>query len=306
MNRQSRLRRKRLKILAFFLLISLIICGVCVGVWQFCKHTKEEAKTEKVVAKKKNKAKAAKMKDKKATSLETKKDEKEEAKQGEAKQEEAKQEGKVRYDKIVCIDPGHQRTGDNGVEPIGPGASVKKTKVASGTRGRYTGVAEYELTLNIALKLRTELEKRGYTVYLTRDSHDVNISNVERAKFANNSGASVCVRLHADGLDNSNASGASVLYPGTTNPYVSQLSEPSKELSRNILDEYCSATGMKKRGLSVRNDLTGTNWSTIPVALIELGFMTNHSDDINMQNPAFQDKMVSGIANGLDKYFVIK
>jgi N-acetylmuramoyl-L-alanine amidase len=289
--RKDRIRRKRLKKLAFFLCISLVICLGCIGVWQLKSHSKDEAKVEKNVTKAKK------------TTTATKK-----VKETPKKKEEEKVEKteNTRFKKVICIDPGHQRSGNNSLEPIGPGASTKKPKVASGTKGRYTGVYEYELTLNIALKLRTELEKRGYKVYLTRETNDVDISIVERAKYANESGASVCIRLHADGLENSNASGASVLYPGTTNPYVSNLSELSKELSSCIISEYCSQTGLSNRGTVVRNDLTGTNWSKIPVALIEMGFMTNHSDDINMQNPAFQAKMVSGIANGIDKFFVIK
>lgn len=60
---------------------------------------------------------------------------------------------------------------------------------------------------------------------------------------------------------------------------------------------------LKKRGLSKRDDLTGTNWSKIPVALIEMGFMTNKTEDKQMQNKQMQKKMVDGIANGIDQYF---
>ncbi|MFR8118749.1 MAG: N-acetylmuramoyl-L-alanine amidase family protein [Lachnospira sp.] len=49
--------------------------------------------------------------------------------------------------------------------------------------------------------------------------------------------------------------------------------------------------------------MTGINWSTNPVALLELGFMTNPTDDANMQDDTYQQLMVRGIADGIDAYF---
>ena len=60
---------------------------------------------------------------------------------------------------------------------------------------------------------------------------------------------------------------------------------------------------MKNRGISYRDDLTGTNFSTIPVTLLEMGFMTNRSDDTYMAKSSNQKKMAKGIANGIDDYF---
>ena len=46
-----------------------------------------------------------------------------------------------------------------------------------------------------------------------------------------------------------------------------------------MLEEYVKATGAKNRGLIYRDDLTGTNWATVPNTLIELGFMSNAEED---------------------------
>ena len=94
-----------------------------------------------------------------------------------------------------------------------------KTKVAGGTGGVVSGVPEYQLTLTIGMMLKTELQNRGYTVVMTRESNDVDISNKERADIATAAGAAATIRIHADGVDSASASGASVLVPGSSNPY---------------------------------------------------------------------------------------
>ena len=115
--------------------------------------------------------------------------------------------------KKVAIDAGHQAHGNSEQEPIGPGASQTKAKVASGTTGRTTGVTEYQLNLDVSLKLRDELEARGYEVYMIRETNDVDISNAERAQLAAESGADILVRIHANGSDNTSVAGALTMAP---------------------------------------------------------------------------------------------
>lgn len=204
---------------------------------------------------------------------------------------------------VVVIDPGHQGQGDSTTEPNGPGSSTMKARVAGGTHGTTTGVYEYQLTLAISQQLQAELEKRGYTVYLTRTSHDVNISNMERAQYATNVGGEIAVRIHANGVDNASVSGAMALAPSSANPYIAYLADSSWNLSKCILDAYCAATGMRNQGVSTSDTMTGINWSTVPVTILEMGYMTNPTDDVNMEDPAYQARMVQGIADGIDAYF---
>lgn len=204
---------------------------------------------------------------------------------------------------VVVIDPGHQLRGDSTKEPNGPGSSTMKARVTSGTTGVATKVTEYVMNLNVSLKLKTELENRGYTVYMTRSTHDVNISNKERAEYATSVGADIAVRIHGNGSANSSVRGAEAYAPSAKNPYVSHLSKASISLSRCILDAYCQATGFKNRGVFTSDTMTGINWSTVPVTIIELGYMSNAQEDRMMQDETIQNNMVQGIANGIDAYF---
>lgn len=204
---------------------------------------------------------------------------------------------------IVMLDPGHQLNGDSTTEPNGPDSSEMKARVTDGTTGVATGVAEYELTLEISLLLKEELEARGYTVLLTRETHDVNISNMERAQLANEAEADITVRIHANSYSDSSVNGAETLAPSTGNPYVADIAEDSQRLSTEIINAYCESTKMNNRGVKIDDTMTGINWCDMPVTIIELGFMSNETDDTNMQDDAYQDKMIQGIANGIDTYF---
>ena len=205
--------------------------------------------------------------------------------------------------KVVAIDAGHQSRGDSSTEPMGPGSSTRKAKVAGGATGVASHVPEYKLNLIVAKKLQKELESRGYKVIMIRSKNDVNISNKQRAQIANKSGADIYIRIHGDSSVSSSVRGASALYPSTQNRYVGKLSAKSKKLSQCILKNYCKKTGIRNRGLSLRDDLTGTNWSKIPVTLIEMGFLSNASEDRYMQKKETRNKMAVGMADGIDQYF---
>ncbi|NCC45229.1 MAG: N-acetylmuramoyl-L-alanine amidase, partial [Clostridia bacterium] len=206
--------------------------------------------------------------------------------------------------KMIAIDAGHQRTGNSEKEPMGPGSSTMKAKVASGTTGIWSGLKEYELTLTVSLKLQAELQARGYDIYMIRTSHDVDISNAQRAKNAANAGADILVRIHANGDNNSSVSGVLTMAPSGSNPFLSGgVISSSQKLSQNVVDSFCSATGARNRGVMTTDTMSGINWSTIPVTIVEMGFMTNQTEDLNMANASYQNKMAKGIADGIDRYF---
>ncbi len=203
----------------------------------------------------------------------------------------------------VVIDAGHQNTAMNDKEPLGPGSSEMKAMLASGTQGITTGTPEYKLNLAVALKLRNELIARGYTVVMIRETNNVSLSNAERAKIANAYNADAFLRIHANGSKDGNVNGAETICMTSNNAFNAELYADSRKLSEAILEKYCRKTGIKEDPIWETDSMTGINWSEVPVTILEMGYMSNKSDDRLMATDAFKINAAIGIADGLDLYF---
>ena len=198
----------------------------------------------------------------------------------------------------IGVDPGHQAHANSSKEPVAPGSSEKKAKVASGTQGVSTGIPEYVTNLEVSLKLRDALTALGATVYMTRETHDVDISNMERAIMFNELNVDLALRIHCNGAENRSVHGA-----GTYARKTGEKQEESERAATLILDALCEATGARRDGVFLRDTYTGQNWSTVPCVMVEMGFMSNAEEDVKLNDPAYQDLLVRGMVEGICQYF---
>lgn len=198
----------------------------------------------------------------------------------------------------IGIDPGHQLHANSELEPVSPGGKEKKAKVSSGTAGRYTGVAEHVVNLDVSLQLRDALVAEGAQVYMTREEADVDISNVERAQMMNELEVDLVLRIHCNGVDSSKKNGIG-LYVRKTG----EQAEACYEAAQAILPAMVEATGAREDGIFKRDIYSGLNWSTVPSVLVEMGYMTNKEEDIKLNDPEYQQKLVQGMVEGIAAYF---
>lgn len=206
--------------------------------------------------------------------------------------------------KVIVIDAGHQTRAMSATEPIGPGSSQRKAKVTGGASGCVTHLPEYKLNLQVAKRLQKELVNRGYKVIMVRTKNNVRMSNVQRAKVANKYKADAFIRIHANSAGSSSVKGALTIAPASNNRYMTKANrKASQKLSKKVLKAMCKTTGAKNRGVMYTNSMTGINWCKVPVTIVEMGFMSNPSEDRKMAKASYQKKIVKGIADGIDNFF---
>lgn len=202
--------------------------------------------------------------------------------------------------KIVVLDPGHGNKSNLEKEPIYPGAKELKIKDGGGAEGINSKTPEYVIAMKITDKLKELLEDSGYNVIMTKTTPDQNPGNVERAEVGNENNADLVIRVHADSFDNSSVSGASMLVPSSIG-YATDISEISKKYGQVVLQSLIDEAGMKNRGVVERNDITGFNWSKVPVILVETGFLSNPQEDELLNSEEYQNKIAKGLFEGIDK-----
>ena len=202
----------------------------------------------------------------------------------------------------IVIDAGHQRYPMDDKEPIAPGATQTKAKVSPGTKGSFSGIPEYEVTLDVSLLLRDILKNKGYNVVMVRESHDVTISNSERAIVANNNNADAFIRIHCNYAESQSAKGALTMCQTKNNQYCGQYYSQSRSLSDKVIKRLCEATGASSRGVMETDTMSGINWCNVPVTIVEMGFMSNREEDLLLVDKDYQNKLAIGIAKGVIEY----
>lgn len=221
--------------------------------------------------------------------------------------------------KIIVIDPGH-----GGKDSGAVGYKKYQEKVA---------------VLKISKMLQGLLKKKGYKVYLTRDK-DIFIKLSKRTHFANNKRADLFISIHANASPSSqklslNGIETFFLSPAKTEK-AKRIAEKENrsavtnmnDMSKNTLLSFLNKTkiiqsnklaidiqkGMlaqvRKKYKDIRDGgvreapfwvLVGAQ---MPAVLVEVGYITNPTEADRLFNPFYQKRLVSGIANGINNYFI--
>lgn len=203
---------------------------------------------------------------------------------------------KGQYSKTIFLDPGHGGR-DSGAF--------------------YYNVAEKDLNMQIYRKLRKKLEELGYTVLTSRDS-DIDVDFVtERSRMVNKTNSDIFISIHfnATGSAYSKASGIQTYsykdepdYPSKINPYwhnhPDRMSE-SKRLAAAIHSSLLAETGAKDAGL-LESSFAVLRETAKPAVLLELGYMDNFTENQQIRDSRYQDKLVAGIVKGIQKYYAGK
>jgi N-acetylmuramoyl-L-alanine amidase len=204
---------------------------------------------------------------------------------------------------VVVVDPGHDLRANGQTEPIGPGSSTRKIKDGGGTHGVASGLREADLNLKVGLRLRALLQKAGVSVVMTRTrTAGTSMGNIARARIANRAGAALFLRIHADGSTDPAARGTHTLYPALRRGWTDDVYGESKRAARIVQADLRSALGFPDRGLQERADFTGFNWADVPVILVEMGFMTNSTEDRLLATAAYQRRAAVGLCRGTLRY----
>jgi N-acetylmuramoyl-L-alanine amidase len=200
----------------------------------------------------------------------------------------------------IVIDPGHDKRPNLATEPIGPGSSRRKIKDGGGTRGVATGTPESVVNLQIARRLRGRLRRAGYCVTMTRTRNaGRSMGNVARARIANRARAALFVRIHADGSTDRSRHGTAVLYPALHRRWTADVLPESRVAARRMQRALVRSMGSRSLGIVRRSDITGFNWSNVPVVLPELGFLTNPREDRRLTSSRGQRRAARGLERGI-------
>mgnify|MGYP000532119989 CR=1 FL=1 len=212
---------------------------------------------------------------------------------------------------VVCIDPGHQENGKMVREPIGPGLEGYTSGTSGMAQGKVTMRKESIVVLEIAEKLRNELISQGATVVMTRETQDVFHTNLERCQIAEDGGAFIMLRLHADTRADVNKRGISIYTP-LNSDYAKAVAskEDYKHMGQLMLDATKTAVGYKLDTTTgyvhMGDGFVGNNWAKMTCFLIELGFMSNVQDEHLLSQPQYQQWLAEGMAQGVYEIAVFR
>ena len=224
----------------------------------------------------------------------------------------------VKRKKIVVLDAGH-----GGKDP--------------GAIGRSFKTYEKNITLSMVKEIKSVLEKKGYKVYLTR-STDIFIPLRKRVAIARSHHADLFISVHADSTVNRKAQGFSIYTLSETasdkeaealairenkadiidgmdfsdnSPEINDvLISLSQNDSRNKSSKFATyvVNEVRRNVKMVSNAHKFAGFAVlkapdVPSVLLELGYLSNYSEEKQLRQPKYRKKLADYIAKAIDRYF---
>lgn len=213
--------------------------------------------------------------------------------------------------RTVVLDPGHNPNNRDHAAEINRSVNIGTGRKECDTTGTATesGYTEAEFNLDLARRIRADLEKRGATVKMTHDGKRKWGPCVDqRAEAGNRAGADAAVSLHADGAPQG-ARGFHVILPASLHEGAADtraIAGPSRSLGRELATAFRESTGERPAeyinggtGLDTRGDLGGLNLSRVPKVFLECGNMRDKRDADLLTDRAWRDRAARGVAEGI-------
>lgn len=177
-------------------------------------------------------------------------------------------------DTIIVVDAGH-----GGHDPGAVSSNSTKEK---------------DIVLKASLELKRKLENEGFKVYLTRE-RDNYVKLYDRAGVANQLNADLFISVHANAARNTKANGIEVLY-------APDSSRNNKEFARAVQDELIKQTNAVDRGIVSRPELVVIRETEMDAILVEIGFLTNSSEEIRLLSNAYIENCANSIVDGVKNF----
>ena len=163
------------------------------------------------------------------------------------------------------------------------------------------GLIEEDINLSVAMQLADDLRAMGYDVREYRTTPDGNVISPvaadlrKRAAEANAWGADYFISIHTNSSTNPAANGFET--------YVYRLNSTSARLAQSIQNAVIAALGVKDNGVRQANFSVLRNTS-MPAVLVELGYLSNPTEALNLNSSAWQAKIAAAIAEGINNFVV--
>lgn len=172
----------------------------------------------------------------------------------------------------ICIDPGH-----GGSDP-----------------GAVNGaLCEKDVVLDVGLRLKKLLTEAGHEVIMTREN-DTYLTPGQKAGVGNRANADIFVSLHCNSAASEQANGTEVLVYDD----IGEAHRLGECLQRHLI----AALGLRDRGVKLRPDLIVLNSTKMAAALVEIAFISNHTEKLMLASPSFKAKTAEAIFKGIQEY----